>query len=288
VSALRLASRGSRLALVQAGMAEAALRAGGAGEIRTLVVRTQGDRAGSTPVERLRGVGWFTAALERAVAEGRADVAVHSAKDLPSRLAPGLRLAGHLERGDCRDGLITRGGGIDSLPERARVGTSSPRRAALLPSLRADLVAVPVRGNVDTRLAKLDRGEVDALVMACAGMDRLQLGDRVAVRLDPRAFVPAPCQGVIALEAAPGNPASRLCAAADDPGARAAAAAERAVLEALGGGCLLPLGAWARAEDGRLVLTAVLALGGALRRAEVAGDPAAPEELGHRTAAELR
>jgi hydroxymethylbilane synthase len=257
-------------------------------ELEAVIVRTQGDRAAGTPINRLRGQGWFTAALERALAAGQADIAVHSAKDLPSRLAPGFPVAAYLARGDCRDGLVTREGvGLGDLPEGCVVGTSSTRRSAFLLSLRPDLRVVPLRGNVDTRLAKLDQGEVDALLVACAGVDRLGLGDRIATRLDPRVFVPAPCQGAIALQAGAASPALSTAAEVDDPSTRAAALAERTVLAALGGGCLLPLGVWARLEGGRLMVTAALAAGGVLRRAEAEGDPRDPASLGTRVAAEL-
>ena len=288
-NALRLATRGSQLARAQAALAVDALGRCGVGVVETVVIRTQGDREADTPAEHLPGEGWFTTALELAVAEGRADAAVHSAKDLPSRLGDGLAVAAFLARADCRDALVTRDGrGLAALGAGARVGTGSPRRAALLHALRPDLVAVPVRGNVDTRLVKLEAGEVDALLLACAGLDRIGATDRIAERLDPRVFVPSPCQGVIALETPLAGAIADACAPADHPPTRAAAAAERAVLAALGGGCLLPLGAWARVEGGRLVLAAALEVGGELRRTEVAGEPGAPEELGENAAARLR
>ena len=286
--ALRLATRGSRLALAQAALAADALRAAGVAAVETVVVRTQGDREAATPVTRLEGEGWFSAALELHLAEGRADAAVHSAKDLPSRLATGLGVAAFLERADCRDGLVTRDGdGLDGLTPGAAVGTSSARRAAFLRLLRPDLVAVPIRGNIDTRLRKLEEGEVGGLLLACAGLDRIGASDRLSERFDPRLFVPAPCQGAIAVEAAIGSPAEGACAPADHRETRAAAAAERAVLSALGGGCLLPLGAWARVEEGRLVLTAALEIEGEVHRVELRGDIHAPEELGQRVAARL-
>ena len=286
---LRLATRGSPLALAQCRLAEQALRGRLEGEVTTVIVRTQGDRAAGTPVHRLRGQGWFTAALEQALREGRADAAVHSAKDLPSGLAEGFPVAAFLARGDCRDGLVTPdGGGLGSLPPGARVGTSSPRRAALLRGLRADLRPIAVRGNVETRLRRLDAGEVDALVMACAGLDRVGAGSRITERLDPRVFVPAPCQGTIAVQASPLTAAGAACSAVDDPAARTCSDAERAVLTALGGGCLLPLGAWARLEGEDLVLTAALEVAGVIHRAEARGGAGAPRELGARVAARLR
>ena len=285
----RLATRGSPLARAQAALAAEALHACGVPAVETVVIRTSGDREATTPVERLAGEGWFSAALEVAVAEARVEAAVHSAKDLPSRLRDGLGIAAFLERGDCRDGLVTRDGrGLDGLPAGATVGTSSARRAAFLGALRPDLVVVPIRGNVDTRLRMLDTGAVEGLLLACAGLDRIGAAERVCERLDPRLFVPAPCQGAIALETAAGGPAAASCAPADHAPTRAAAVAERAVLSALGGGCLLPLGAWAREEEGRLVLTAALEADGRVRRAELTGAIAAPEELGARVAARLR
>jgi hydroxymethylbilane synthase len=287
--ALRLATRGSRLARAQATLAAESLRRCGVEVRETVVIQAQGDQRPAVPLAELDGEGWFSAALEQALVEGRADAAVHSAKDLPGRLRDGLLVAAYLERADCRDGLVTRDGrGLAALPSGAAVGTSSARRAALLGALRPDLVAVAIRGNVDTRLAKLDRGEVDGLLLACAGLDRIGAGARLSERLDPLTFVPAPCQGAIAVETLAGGAASDLCARADHPETRAAATAERAVLAGLGGGCRMALGAWARVEEGRLVLTAALDGAGGLRRVELAGDPRAPGELGERVAAKLR
>jgi hydroxymethylbilane synthase len=287
--ALRLATRGSRLALAQAALAVETLRAAGVDALETIVIRTQGDERPGTPVERLEGEGWFSAALELAIFEGRADAAVHSAKDLPSSLTAGLGVAAFLKRADCRDALVTRDGrGLGTLESGASIGTSSARRAAFLHVLHPELVVVPLRGNVDTRLRKLEEGEVDGLILACAGLDRIGAAGRISERLDARIFVPAPCQGAIAIETGSGGDAAAACAPADHPPTRVAAVAERAVLTALGGGCLMPLGAWARLEDGRLVLTAALDTGGTLRRVELAGDAAAPEELGERVAARLR
>ncbi len=288
-AALRLATRGSRLARAQAALAAARLLECGIEGVEAVVIQTQGDREPSIPVGELDGEGWFSAALEVAISEGRVDAAVHSAKDLPSRLGGGLVLAAFLARADCRDGLVSRDGRtLAELTTGAVVGTSSGRRAALVRSLRPDLRTVPIRGNVDTRLGKLDRGEVDGLVLACAGLDRIGAGERLAERLDPRLFVPAPCQGAIVVETAVEGAARDACARADDAPTRAAAAAERAVLAALGGGCLLPLGAWARIEAGQLILSAALDTGGDLRRVELSGEVGAPEELGARVAARLR
>lgn len=286
---LRLATRGSALARAQAALAETAIAQAGGPACDVLVVRTGGDRNQTTPIGQLEGQGWFTAEIERALIEGRADVAVHAAKDLPTALAAGLEIAAVLARGDPRDALVTRGGGgLSSLARGSTVGTSSARRATLLADLRPDLSCVPMRGNVDTRLRKLDGGEVDGLIVAAAGLDRLGVGERAAERLDPRSFVPAPAQGTIALEVISGSAAARAVARAGHAPTELAMRAERALLVALGGGCLLPLGGWARFEEGSLVLSAALGGDGVVRRAELGGDPERPEELAGRVAAALR
>jgi len=289
ISLLRLATRGSALAREQAALAAEALHASAGIDIETVIITTEGDRRSHTPIDQLEGQGWFTAELEHSLLDGRADVAVHSGKDLPSVLAPGLSVAAYLSRADPRDGVVSAGDrSLAELPAGATVGTSSARRAGLLAALHPRLRPVAIRGNVDTRLRKLESLEVDALVLACAGLDRLGLGDRCCERLDPTEFVPSPAQGAIALEAATGSSAARRCAAVGDPETTAAVVAERAVLAGLGGGCLLPLGAWARIEDGRLVMVAALVVHGAVRRAEVSGSVENPSELGEMLAARLR
>lgn len=287
-STLRLATRGSALALKQMVLASDALHASGF-DTEALIVRTEGDRHSTAPIDELDGQGWFTADLERSLLDGRADVAVHSAKDLPSNLAPGLSVAAYLTRADARDGVVTVSGrSLGELPSGATVGTSSARRAGLLGVMHPGLRSVPIRGNVDTRLRKLDSGEVDALILACAGLDRLGWGARLVERLDPIEFVPSPAQGAIALEAITGSAAASACVCVDDAGTSAAVAAERAVLAALGGGCLLPLGAWARVENGHLILVAALVVDGIVHRAEASGPLESPESLGKMVAARLR
>ena len=282
---IRLATRGSTLARAQAGLAEAALHGAGAGAIETVVVRTTGDRQAAVPLAQLSGQGWFTAELERALLDGGADIAVHSAKDLPTGHQPGLEIAALLERGDARDGVVTRDGTtLSELTAGATVGTSSTRRAALISVMWPALRAVTMRGNVDTRLRALDERKVDALVVACAGVDRLGVSERIAERLDPGTFVPAPAQGAIALEARSGSEPAAIAAVVTHGPTVAAVTAERALLAALGGGCLLPLGAWARIDDGRLLLTAALGTGTTVRRAELDGDPSDPAGLGLRLA----
>ncbi len=286
---LRLATRGSALALRQTALAADALRDAGHGDVESVILRTEGDRRVDAPVDQLEGQGWFTAELERSLLDGRADLAVHSAKDLPSALAAGLTIAAYLPRADARDGVVSASGGrLDELHAGATVGTSSARRAGFLAGLYPGLRVVPIRGNVDTRLRKLDAGGFDALLLACAGLDRLGLGDRFTERLDPFEFVPSPAQGAIAIEAVSGSAAASACESVDNNETRIAVTAERAVLSALGGGCLLPLGAWARIVDGRLVLVAALVVEGAIRRAEADGSLDDPEALGGMVAARLR
>ena len=169
-STLRLATRGSALALRQATLAAEALRANGHGDVETLVIRTEGDRRVDAPIDQLEGQGWFTADIERSLLEGRADIAVHSAKDLPSVLAPGLGIAAYLVRADVRDGVVSASGEpLEALPAGATVGTSSARRAGLLAAMYPGLRPIAIRGNVDTRLRKLDAGEFDALLLALRG-----------------------------------------------------------------------------------------------------------------------
>jgi hydroxymethylbilane synthase len=288
-SLVRLATRGSALARRQAALAAEALQASGDVAIETLIVRTEGDRNSQTPIDQLEGQGWFTAELERSVLDGRADVAVHSGKDLPSALAPGLSVAGYLPRADARDGVVSIGNRtLAQLPPGATIGTGSARRAGMLTALHPGLRPVPIRGNVDTRLRKLDALEVDAIVLACAGLDRIGLGDRCSERLDPTVFVPSPAQGAIALDTVTGAAAAAMCAAVADPATTAAVIAERSVLAALGGGCLLPLGAWARIEDGGLVLVAALVVEGSIHRAAARGSVDQPERLGELVAERLR
>lgn len=287
---VRLATRGSALALAQTEIVSRLLVAAGAERAEAVVIRTRGDRESTTPAAAMEGMGWFTAEIEAALADGRADAAVHSAKDLPTELALGPRaMLIYVDRADARDGLVTRdGASLDALPSGARVGTSSLRREAFLGALRPDLVVVPMRGNVDTRLGKLEAGEVDALLLACAGLDRLGLGERIAERLPQDLFPPAPAQGVIAVEiqAGRGGPGARV-ALLDDPAVRRCVQAERGVLAELGGGCRLPLGAWAW-HDGDLAMVAALAVEGAIHRVELRGDPADPAGLGRRVASRLR
>ena len=249
---IRIGTRGSALALAQAGMVAAALEAVGA-RPRLVLVETAGDRRAA---DTAWGEGAFVAAIEGELLAGRVDVAVHSAKDVPTEEDPRLRIGAYLQRADPRDALVVRagiGGSLAELPLGARIGTDSPRRTGFLLARRPDLEVRPLHGNVDTRLRRLDEGRADALVLACAGLDRLGLGDRIAERLDPEIIMPAPGQGAVAVQVrSDDEDALRLVALIDHVETRVAVEAERAFLAASGGGCRSPIGALATVIDGRL------------------------------------
>ncbi len=262
--AWRVGSRASRLAVRQAELVVEALRRAGNGQDRfeLVAVRTTGDADTSAPIPGLATVGAFTGELERALLEGRIDFAVHSLKDLPTSLPPGLTFVAAGERADPRDVLVSRDGRtLADLAPGAVVGTSSPRRAALLRRHRPDLVCRPLRGNVETRLRRLDEGDFDAVILAAAGLERLGLGGRGTERLDPRDFPPAPAQGVLALEFREADAEARaLAVRVEDPAVRLPVEAERAFLRRLGAGCRAAAGALARLDPatGRLELSAVV------------------------------
>lgn len=241
-----IGSRGSPLALAQADLVAQALHR--AGQVsRVVIVETDGDRR--TP-DTAWGEGAFVAAIERALLTGEVDVAVHSAKDVPTREDARLSIGAYLPRADPRDALVVRTDSavrrLDDLPAGARVGTDSPRRTGFLRARRPDLVIHPLHGNVDTRLRRLEAGETDALVLACAGLDRLGLGDRIAERLEPSIVPPAPGQGAIAAQSRREDAATvALLARIDDRPTRKAVEVERAFLAASGGGCRSPIGALA-------------------------------------------
>jgi hydroxymethylbilane synthase len=284
----RVATRASRLALIQAELARSALEAAHPGRSFALVeIKTRGDRLQQVSLEKVEGKGFFTDALERALKVGDAEIAAHSLKDLPVELPAGFTLSAVLPRGDPRDAIVSPHGGLASLPRGAVVGTDSSRRRAQLALLRPDLEFRPVRGNVPTRLAKLARGEYDALVLAVAGVERLGLGSAISECLDPLVCLPAPGQGAIALETLSGGEWEQVAAAVNDAETSAATRAERAFLSALGGGCRTPVGALARVEGGILHLSGVMVEDGRLARAEEEGIPDEPEALGRRAARRL-
>lgn len=249
---LRLGTRGSVLSLAQAAEAEAALAAIGL-EAERVVIRTQGDRDQRSPLSKIGGRGVFARALEEALVNGEIDAAVHSAKDVPTTMLEGTELAAVLRRGDVRDALVSRdGSGLASLPPGARVGTGSRRRAAQLLAARPDLEIAPIRGNVDTRLRKLGDREVDALVLAAAGLARLgRLGEATEL-LPIDLMMPSPGQGAILLQVRAGETdALRGCS---DSASELAVRAERAMLREFGAGCALPVAALAHVRAGEITL----------------------------------
>ncbi len=274
---LRIGTRGSKLALAQAREAARLIETlGFAAEI--VVVKTRGDVYAERPVAGL-GKGVFVKEIERALLDGKVDLAVHSAKDMPASLPTGLVVAAYPARQDPADCLVTADGrGLDDLPRGAKVGTASPRRAAQLRDLRGDLRVLPLRGNLDTRLEKLHRGEYDALVVAYSGLLRLGLGHLAVEVFDPGEFLPAPGQGALALETRAGDGVGELLRALDHPPTRAEVEAEKSLLRALGGGCGKAIGAYGRFEGGMIRLKGVVYLDG--RRFAAEGTGRDPEELG--------
>ncbi|MCC7493819.1 MAG: hydroxymethylbilane synthase [Fimbriimonadaceae bacterium] len=296
---LVVATRGSLLALTQTKQIVAALQALHPGlEVELHEHVTTGDRQTSQPLPEIGGKGLFTAELEAALLGGQADLAVHSLKDLPTTLPDGLLLAAVPERVEALDALVLPAtataadlpGELGLLPLGARVGTSSLRRAAFLKHRRPDLAIGPVRGNLDTRLRKLDEGQYEALVLAAAGLSRLDWGHRISRLLSQEWCVPAPAQGALGLEARAGDArVLALLAGLDHAPSRAAVLAERAVLAALGGGCAVPLGVHGHVVGDALVLRAALATpdGSVLLEREAVGSADQPLQLGAGLAAVL-
>lgn len=284
---LTIGSRGSQLALWQANWVKGRLE--GLGEsCRIEIIKTTGDKITDVPLAKVGAKGLFTKEIEEALQEGRIDLAVHSLKDLPTALPGGLGLAGIPEREDSRDALV--GFRLENLPDGAKVGTSSLRRAAQLRVLRPDLEIDPVRGNLDTRLRKLDEGQYDAIVLASAGLKRMGWENRIAEALPPEIMCPAVGQGALAIETRQdGGPAECLCRRLDHAATRVAVNAERAVLASLGGGCQVPIGAHARVENGRLRLLAIVVSpdGARLVRRHKDGPVADAERLGRELGREL-
>lgn len=257
---LTIGTRRSRLALAQTALVEAALRAAHP-DIRIAItpISTRGDLTLDRPLAAIGDKGLFVAEIEAALRDGRIDLAVHSAKDLPAEQPPDLALAAFLPRADARDTLVSRAGGLAALPSGARVGTGSPRRACQLRAQRPDLVLLDVRGNVDTRLRKLAAGDYDALVLAAAGLDRLGVADAVTERLEPDVMLPAVGQGALAVETrADDRRVSALVAALNHAPTALAVRAERAFLAAVGGGCAAAVGAYGVVEEDRIALTGLI------------------------------
>jgi hydroxymethylbilane synthase len=299
--ALKIATRGSRLALWQAHAVSDRLRAAGT-PTEIVVITTTGDRSQLGPIAGDDSKRQFVKEIEDALLRGDADLAVHSAKDLPVDLPQGLAVSACLPREDARDGLVlghdsVRQGGpavladaLASLRSGAIIGTGSVRRIAQLAALLPGATFAPIRGNVDTRLAKLDAGEFDALVLACAGLRRLGFGDRISAAIPVEECVPAPGQGIVAIEIRIDCEAARAALRGiHDEAAGRALMAERALVAALGGGCQMPLGAIAEERDGTLEMLAMVASLDGTRsvRRSMSGPPSEPAELGRRLAAAL-
>ena len=285
-SVLRIGTRGSRLALCQARWVAGELgRRCPDVDVDVTIVKTTGDRVQDKPLSELGVRGAFTKELDRALLDGRVDMAVHSLKDVPTQDVPGIVLVAVTKREDPRDAFVGREtGSIEELPEGAVVGTGSLRRRAQLLRMRPDLQVVPVRGNIDTRLSKLrDTNTLGGILLAMAGVIRLGIEDQTIRPLDVPGWLPAPGQGALAIAARCDDDA--LLAASghlDDPAARIATTSERAMLAGLAGGCSVPIGAFGRIEDGSLALDGFVASpdGAVFVRDRVAGPPERPAELG--------
>ena len=291
-TALRIASRNSPLAMWQASYVKSSLQQAHPGlEVEILGFTTTGDRMLHSPLARLGGKGLFVKELERAMLDGEADIAVHSMKDVPAQFPDGLGLAAVCERGDPSDALVSNDyGNLADLPQEAVVGTSSLRRQCQLKCLRPDLRLADLRGNVGTRLGKLDAGQYDAIILASAGLMRLNLEQRIRARLGIADCLPAAGQGAIGVECRAGDETTRDLLACLHHGETAArVAAEREVTLALDGGCELPIAAHARLKDGNLHLQALVgrADGSEIVRGERSGPAAKPQELGREVAADL-
>jgi hydroxymethylbilane synthase len=257
---LRIGSRGSQLALWQANHISALLREQGH-EVELEIIKTTGDKITDVALAQVGTKGMFTKEIEDALAEGRVDLAVHSLKDLPTELPPGFELVAITKRVNPRDVLLSvKYDSVKSLPNGARVGTSSLRRQAQLKVARPDLDVHPLRGNVDTRVRKLEEGEYDAIILAAAGLTRLGKTQLVKETLSEEFMCPAAGQGALGIEIRLGDVEMReYLAFLNDPDARAATTCERALLNKLGGGCQVPIGAFAEVKDGMLHLSAIVA-----------------------------
>jgi len=290
MAVLRIATRKSPLALWQTEHVAARLRDAHPGlEVALVPLSTRGDEVLDRSLAAIGGKGLFLKELELAMERGEADCAVHSLKDVPMELEPGFAIAAILARADPADGFISpRFASLDALPDGAVVGTSSLRRQAQLRAVRPDLQLRDLRGNVNTRLAKLDAGEYDAIVLACAGLQRLGLDARIRARLAPPDWLPAPAQGAIAVECRDGDADTHaLFAVLAHAATRTCVTAERAMNRALHGSCHVPVAAYATLDGGRLDLAGLVGDAGTghLVRAEATGRGDDPEALG-RTVAE--
>jgi hydroxymethylbilane synthase len=297
---LRIGSRGSQLALWQANHISALLRARGH-EVELEIIHTTGDKITDVALAKVGTKGMFTKEIEEALAAGRVDLAVHSLKDLPTELAPRFEIAAITEREDPRDAFCSRHfSSFQELPQKACVGTSSLRRQAQLKAVRPDLDIHPLRGNVDTRLRKLEQGEYDAIILASAGLKRLGKTELVKQIIPAEIMCPAAGQGALGIEIREGDAATRQhLAFLDDPTARAATTCERALLNRLGGGCQVPIGAFAEVYGGANALVRPAASAARIHLESIVADPDGskllrdsrdgddPEQLGNEAGAAL-
>lgn len=291
-SRIRIATRQSALALWQAEHVAALLRAAHPGiDVELVPMTTRGDRILDRPLAEIGGKGLFLKELEVAMLERRADIAVHSYKDVPMDIEPEFTIGAVLERADPADAFVSvNHARLDQLPEHAHVGTSSLRRQAQLRAVRPDLQPIDLRGNVNTRLAKLDAGDYDAIVLACAGLDRLGLSARIRCRLQAPGWLPAAAQGAIAIELRAGDTRiAELLAPLNDPDTARCVAAERALTRQLEGTCQVPIAAFCVDTERGLHLSALVgdAATGQLIRADAEGARIAPESLGRVVAERL-
>ena len=294
MAVLRLGTRGSLLARTQSKWVAAALEANGGPKAEIEVIRTEGDERLDQPLHEISGQGIFTRELDEALLGDRIQLAVHSLKDLPTALREGLCIAATPARVDPRDVLVGPEGRpttLATLKKDAVVGTSSLRRMALLQAFRRDVTPRTIRGNVDTRLRKLDDGQFDAIILAAAGLTRLGLAERANEWLEPTSWLPAPGQGALGIVTRTEDAETRqLVAALNDPDSFAAVTAERTLLEALGGGCQMPIGALGVTYDQKMRLWGLVASpdGRRVVRGDLTGSLTDPQALGHKLADLLR
>jgi hydroxymethylbilane synthase len=289
---IRIATRKSALALWQANHVRALLREAHAGlEVELVPIVTAGDRIVDRPLSAIGGKGLFLKELERAMLDGKADMAVHSMKDVPAVMTPGLVLDAVLPRANPFDALVSRDNRLlGELPEGSRIGTSSLRRQSQLLALRPDLVVEDLRGNVDTRLRKLDEGQYDAIILACAGLERLGWGDRITETLQPPDWLPASTQGIIALQWREHDVETRsLLEPLADADTLVVANAERAVARILEASCQVPLAVYGVLKDGTVSLNSQVSTPDGQETVQAAGNAAAEDAvaLGERIAADL-
>jgi hydroxymethylbilane synthase len=290
VAHLRIGSRGSQLALWQANHVADALRARGH-SVEIEIIKTTGDKITEVALAQVGTKGMFTKEIEEALAEGRVDLAVHSFKDVPTELMPGFAIGAVLEREDPRDAFVSlQYANVEALPQGAHVGTSSLRRQAQLKAIRSDLRVSPLRGNVDTRLKKLESGEYDAIILAQSGLKRLQRTENVRALLDAKLMCPPAGQGALAIEIRDGDAVTaEHIAFFDHLATRKATLCERSVLNALGGGCQVPIGVYAQVADHVIRVQAVVARpnGTQTIRLSLEGDAKQPKQVGDELGKEL-